>query len=261
VQPRVGGGACTALAPSALAEEGSAARKFGRGLAGVTLGVLEIPGNIVQEGRTNGALSAATVGLAMGLGKFVAREVIGVYELLTTPFPIPADFEPVLAPEFPWQYFDSEPGRAYGFSDTYLSEEAADLQQIPGAVVARRQGALIVQFPSDLLFAFDSATLLPTPKTRLGEVAEMLHRYPDAQIQVLGYTDATGTDDHNLALSSARADAVRRYLVEHDVEMGRIASVGYGEAAAIASNQTAEGRRQNRRVEIQVRAGGVAAYR
>jgi len=67
----------------------------------MTLGFLEVPGNVVQESRTNGVFSGITVGLAMGVGKLVARELVGVYELVTAPFPVPAGFEPVLQPESP----------------------------------------------------------------------------------------------------------------------------------------------------------------
>ncbi len=99
------------LASPAAAEQMTAARKFGRGLAGLTLGILELPGNVVQESRTNGLASGATIGFAMGLGKIVVRTLTGVWDVVTAPFPLPSDFEPLLQPEFPWGYFDSAPGR------------------------------------------------------------------------------------------------------------------------------------------------------
>lgn len=83
----------------------SAAHKFGRGLAGMTCGFLEIPGNIVQETRARGAVGVP-IGLAKGLGMTVARELIGVYEFLSAPFPAPAGFQPILRPEYPWDYFE-----------------------------------------------------------------------------------------------------------------------------------------------------------
>jgi putative exosortase-associated protein (TIGR04073 family) len=99
----------TTFATAAQAQEQTAARKFGRGLAGLTLGILELPGNIVEESRANGALSAMTVGVVMGVAKVPARTVIGAYELLSAPFPLPAGFEPLMSPEFSWQYFESGP--------------------------------------------------------------------------------------------------------------------------------------------------------
>jgi len=250
------------LVPAAAgAQEQTAARKVGRGLAGMTLGFLEIPGNVVQESRTNGVASGMTVGLAMGVGKFVARELVGVYEFLTAPFEIPAGFEPVLLPEFPWNYFESEPGRSYGFSDRYLSEEAYQLDQIPDAVVTRRAGALIVSFPNDMLFAVNSAELSPAATARLREVAKVIRENPGAQIAVAGYTDSTGDPSYNQGLSVKRAAAVRSYLVGQGVAGERIEVAGYGEENPAASNDTLGGRRANRRVELQLRASGVGAYR
>ncbi|MGR8978732.1 MAG: exosortase system-associated protein, TIGR04073 family [Gammaproteobacteria bacterium] len=95
----------TALMASANAGAQTAAHKFGRGLAGMTCGFLEIPGNIVQETRRQGALGFP-VGLAYGLGMTVTRELVGVYEFVTAPFPVPAGFRPILTPEYPWDYFE-----------------------------------------------------------------------------------------------------------------------------------------------------------
>jgi len=95
------------LAPSgASAAKYDAARKFGRGLAGMTCGFLELPGNIVQTTRKQGFGYGITIGAAKGLGMIVARELVGVYEFVTAPFPAPPGYKPVLQPEFPWDYFE-----------------------------------------------------------------------------------------------------------------------------------------------------------
>jgi putative exosortase-associated protein (TIGR04073 family) len=83
----------------------SAPQKFGRGLAGMTLGFLEIPGNIVKETRNQGPIGVP-VGLAYGLGMTVTRELVGVYEFVSAPFPVPAGYRPILRPEYPWGYFE-----------------------------------------------------------------------------------------------------------------------------------------------------------
>lgn len=88
--------------PNAYAQ--TSAQKFGRGLAGMTCGFLEIPGNIVKETRAQGAIGFP-IGLAMGLGMTVSRELVGVYEFITAPFPVPSGFRPILSPEYPWDYF------------------------------------------------------------------------------------------------------------------------------------------------------------
>jgi putative exosortase-associated protein (TIGR04073 family) len=90
----------------ALAAEQTAARKVGRGLAAMTCGFLELPGNVVAETRSRGYAWGLTLGFAEGLGKIVVRELVGVYEFVTAPFPIPAGYEPIIQPEFPWGYFD-----------------------------------------------------------------------------------------------------------------------------------------------------------
>ena len=114
------------LVPSAHAEEQSAARKSLRGLAGVFTGILEIPGNVYQESREANVGLGLTVGFAKGLGMFLSRELVGVYELVTAPFEVPAGFAPILEPEFPWQYFESGSGQAAASGD-YLGREVAAL--------------------------------------------------------------------------------------------------------------------------------------
>ncbi|HUL12694.1 MAG TPA: exosortase system-associated protein, TIGR04073 family [Methylococcaceae bacterium] len=89
-------------APQAHAQ--TAAHKLGRGLAGMTCGFLELPGNIVKETQEKGAVGFP-IGLAYGVGMIVTRELVGVYEFLTAPFPVPAGFQPILSPEYPWGYF------------------------------------------------------------------------------------------------------------------------------------------------------------
>lgn len=92
------------------ADAQSAARKCGRGLAAMTTGFLEIPGNIVKESRETSPARGFTLGFAKGLGAVVVRELVGVYEFVTSPFDIPKGYAPIIQPEFPWGYFD-EPAR------------------------------------------------------------------------------------------------------------------------------------------------------
>ena len=66
----------------------------------MTCGFLEVPGNIVKETKEQGAIGVP-VGLALGVGMLVARELVGVYEFVTAPFPLPAGYQPILRPEYP----------------------------------------------------------------------------------------------------------------------------------------------------------------
>lgn len=90
----------------AAAAKYSAGRKFGRGLAAMTCGFLEVPGNVVQTSREKGPVWGVTLGFAEGLGRLVVRELVGVYEFVSAPFPAPAGYKPILQPEYPWGYFD-----------------------------------------------------------------------------------------------------------------------------------------------------------
>jgi len=95
-------------APPAFSAEYSAGRKFGRGAANLTLGVLAIPGQIVRTTRKSGPFVGGTWGLVKGVSFMVASEVVGLYELATCPFETPPGYEPILKPEFPWQYFSPD---------------------------------------------------------------------------------------------------------------------------------------------------------
>ncbi len=95
----------------AEAKKYSAARKVGRGLAAMTTSFLEVPGNIVKMNREKGAGWAISLGLVTGLGKLVTRTLVGVYEFVTAPFPVPEGYKPILEPEFTWEYFDAPPRR------------------------------------------------------------------------------------------------------------------------------------------------------
>ncbi|MFO0691644.1 MAG: exosortase system-associated protein, TIGR04073 family [Myxococcota bacterium] len=82
------------------------ARKVGRGFANTILGFLAIPGQMTVQTRERGAATGLLIGFGMGLGWFVASEVLGVYEILSCPFEAPPGYKPILEPEFPWQYFE-----------------------------------------------------------------------------------------------------------------------------------------------------------
>jgi putative exosortase-associated protein (TIGR04073 family) len=86
----------------------TAPRKLGRGLAAMTGGFLELPGNMVAETEARGPAEGIPLGFAKGLGMIVTRELVGVHEFVTAPLPIPAGYRPIIQPEFPWEYFDED---------------------------------------------------------------------------------------------------------------------------------------------------------
>jgi len=123
-------------------------------------------------------------------------------------------------------------------------------QELQKSESLREEAGRLVINLSGVLFESGATTLSEPAQTRLDTVARALLAYPDRQIIVVGHTDAKGNDDENLRLSQKRADAVRDYLVQHGVPEGNVRSLGKGKGEPIASNDTAEGRASNRRVEI-----------
>ena len=238
---------------SAAAEpEYTAADKFRRGAISLAYGVLEIPAGVIEQSRKDGFFRGAPIGLVDGVGRFVVRTLTGAYEVLTAPFEVPAGFKPLMKPEFVWDLFEG---------DRYLAQEKRSIERVAGADVRRRRGALVVRFPKHLQFGFSSAELTPAATARLEKLAEALKPYPDTQIAVRGYSDDSGASDFNVALSRERAEAVFSYLVEQGIPSTRIVASGYGSVQPVANNATPAGRRNNRRVEFEVRATGVAAAR
>jgi outer membrane protein OmpA-like peptidoglycan-associated protein len=101
-----------------------------------------------------------------------------------------------------------------------------------------------------VLFASNQSVLLPEARTRLDQVAAVLLTTRERHLVVEGHTDSQGTDSHNMDLSQRRADAVRNYLVQKDYGADLIQANGLGEGRPVADNGNAEGRANNRRVEI-----------
>jgi outer membrane protein OmpA-like peptidoglycan-associated protein len=105
---------------------------------------------------------------------------------------------------------------------------------------------------SDVLFDFNKYTLKPGAREKMAKVSGILLAYPALKLQLEGHTDSVGTDDYNMNLSQQRADAVRAFLAEQGVPADNITAVGLGKSDPVASNDTAAGRQQNRRVELVV---------
>jgi OOP family OmpA-OmpF porin len=103
-----------------------------------------------------------------------------------------------------------------------------------------------------VLFDFDKATIKEAYTTKLSRFAEVLKSYPAVKTNLSAHTDSVGSDEYNLRLSQERADAVKKALINLGISNERITTVGYGETRPVASNETAEGREQNRRVEATV---------
>lgn len=129
-----------------------------------------------------------------------------------------------------------------------LKEAQAKLEEF--AKVAKEKRGLVITLSGAVLFQSGESNLLPAAQRKLDEVAETLKAHEGKKIVVEGHTDSRGPSGMNQRLSQDRADAVRSYLISRGVESSQISAVGLGESRPIAPNDTAEGRANNRRVEI-----------
>ena len=137
-----------------------------------------------------------------------------------------------------------------------LEAQEKQLRQVmtsPGVQIINRGDHLQVIMPSGLLFASDSAAISGQAQNDLYGLAKSLNQYPNSRVEIYGHTDSTASDAHNLDLSQRRAQSVGGILTASGVSAARLVMVGRGESQPVATNDTQEGRAQNRRVEILIR--------
>lgn len=132
-------------------------------------------------------------------------------------------------------------------------QELRDQLRGSGVSVQRVGDTIVLNMPSDVTFSTGSADIDAKFFPVLDEVAQILNQYPATFIDVVGHADSQGGDDFNLDLSERRANSTAGYLANRKVKSERIYIAGMGERVPIASNDTAEGRAKNRRVEITLR--------
>jgi outer membrane protein OmpA-like peptidoglycan-associated protein len=143
-------------------------------------------------------------------------------------------------------------------SKAELAAAMASLNKI--AQVKEEQRGTVITLDGQVLFVTGKAELLPIAKDRLNQVAKSLKDLDDDKlVSIEGFTDSRGADDANMKLSQDRANAVKDYLVSQGVKSEKVRSVGRGESSPVASNDTAEGRANNRRVEIVIQSSAQAA--
>lgn len=146
-------------------------------------------------------------------------------------------------------------GAAGAYIGRYMDKQAEEMRKdLEGAKVERIGEGIKITFDSGLLFDVDKSELRDSSKANLTDLARILKKYPDTNILMEGHTDSTGSDDYNLRLSKDRAEAVAFFLAENEVSSSRFSVKGYGESQPIATNDTAEGRQQNRRVDVAIMA-------
>ncbi|HAS1130395.1 TPA: OmpA family lipoprotein [Enterobacter cloacae] len=144
-------------------------------------------------------------------------------------------------------------GGGVGYYMDVQEAKLRDKMKGTGVSVTRSGDNIILNMPNNVTFDSSSATLKPAGANTLTGVAMVLKEYNKTAVNVIGYTDSTdstGSQELNMRLSQQRADSVASSLITQGVEANRIRTSGMGPANPIASNSTAEGKAQNRRVEI-----------
>lgn len=120
------------------------------------------------------------------------------------------------------------------------------------ANVRQAANATVLSFKEPINFRYNSDEMSPESVATVDKVANALKNYPNAKVRVAGYTDSLGNPNYNIDLSERRAYTVASQLVKDGVPAENVSYIGYGAAHPIATNKTAEGRYQNRRVELEV---------
>ena len=144
-------------------------------------------------------------------------------------------------------------GAAGALIGNYMDKQAAEIERdIEGARVERVGEGIKITFNSGILFDVNKADLKDYSRSELVKLASILNKYDDTNILLAGHTDSTGSDQYNLELSRRRAQSVSEYLSIQNVTPDRFTVHGYGESDPVADNDTADGRAQNRRVEVAI---------
>lgn len=136
-----------------------------------------------------------------------------------------------------------------------MDKQAEEIKKtVPDAKVERVGEGIVVEFNSNVLFAFDKSNLSGDSESTLNKLVTVLTKYPDTNIELQGHTDDKGSDKYNQSLSERRAKEVSRYLKDKGVTAQRVTVKGFGETIPKYDNSTESGRAQNRRVEFLISA-------
>ncbi|MBM7060129.1 OmpA family protein [Pseudomonas sp. UL073] len=144
-------------------------------------------------------------------------------------------------------------GAGYGYYADKQEEELRRSMQGTGVEVQRQGDTIQLIMPGNITFATDSANIANSFYSPLNNLANSFKQYNQNSIEVIGYTDSTGSRAHNMDLSQRRAQSVAGYLTAQGVDASRVSTRGMGPDQPIASNATPDGRAQNRRVEVTLR--------
>ncbi len=136
-----------------------------------------------------------------------------------------------------------------------MDKQAEEMKEVLGDAEVRREGeGIVINFKEKVLFGFDQAVLTSAAQNNLDKLTNVLQKYPDTNIEIIGHTDSKGSTSYNKDLSERRSRAVSNYLSDKNIASGRVSTKGMGESDPVASNDTEDGRSLNRRVEFVITA-------
>ncbi|MFO7658716.1 MAG: OmpA family protein [Bacteroidales bacterium] len=136
-----------------------------------------------------------------------------------------------------------------------MDKQAEEIKKtVPDAKVERVGEGIVVEFSSNVLFAYDKSNLSDAARTNLDKLVKVLNGYPDTDIELQGHTDSKGSEAYNQSLSERRASTVSAYLNNKGISNNRVTIKGFGETMPKYNNETASGRAENRRVEFLISA-------
>jgi outer membrane protein OmpA-like peptidoglycan-associated protein len=146
-------------------------------------------------------------------------------------------------------------GVAGGVIGRKMDKQAEEIaKEMRDAEVIREGEGIVIKFKEKVLFGYDRSDLNATAKTNLDKLKNILVKYPETNITVIGHTDSKGSDSYNQTLSESRATAVTNYASQNGIDKARLTAIGKGESDPIATNDTEEGTASNRRVEFVITA-------
>ncbi len=144
-------------------------------------------------------------------------------------------------------------GTAGALIGNAMDARAEEIQKdLEGAKVERVGEGILVTFDSGILFDVGKTDLKPAAKANIEQLTEVLKKYEDTDVVIVGHTDSSGGETLNKQLSEQRAQAVADYAASHGIDAKRIKIVGEGETAPVADNESDMGRAANRRVEVAI---------
>jgi outer membrane protein OmpA-like peptidoglycan-associated protein len=143
------------------------------------------------------------------------------------------------------------PGYAF-HSENFIVETTQGYREVRKDIGLNKYKTGTVIILRNIFFDFDKATLRPESKAELERVYQLLVENPRLKIRIAGHTDSMGSDEYNQKLSENRARSVYEYLIQRGISADRLSYIGYGESKPVDTNETDEGRQNNRRVELEI---------